>query len=192
MQRKILWRSVLIVIFLIAAIFTLYPTFNVGPTQKEVDRLIGELSQITGKSNEMVQSTICSDIQPGVKSPNETLSREEQKNRLETDLRGRLRKQLGISDQGQVEKYLPTAIALRENYQTYLKHEGKAIKLGLDLQGGTYLVSEVNIPKHIYNLAKDKEIFDPIYNEALAEYSTLKGDFLNILSEKIQQHNFSL
>ncbi len=192
MQRKILWRSVLIVIFLIAAIFTLYPTFSVAPTQKEVARLSNEISQISGKSTEVVQNVICGDIQPGVKSSTDDLSREERRNRLETDLRSRLRKQLGIADQGQIEKILPTAIALRENYQTYLKHEGKAIKLGLDLQGGTFLVSEVNVPKHIYNLAKDKEIFDPIYQEALTEYLTVKGDFLNLLTEKIQQHNYSL
>ncbi|MDZ7766734.1 MAG: protein translocase subunit SecD [Melioribacteraceae bacterium] len=69
----------------------------------------------------------------------------------------------------------------------------KSVKLGLDLQGGMYLVMEVNTAKLLEKLAKDP---DDKYLEILAEAEAeAKAENINLvatLAEKMQENNIRL
>ncbi|MCK5739586.1 hypothetical protein KAH55_10405, partial [bacterium] len=189
MQRNNLFKSILIVFFLVLAVITLMPTFSVQPTQAKVDALTQEIGTLSDKPVDEVSTILCGDIQLGANSTDETLSKDEQLVRLENDLRNRLKNQLDVADTETVEKALPLAKKLRGEYQKLIKDEAKAIKLGLDLQGGTYLVSEVNIPQLVYAVAKDQDEFRPIYETALTEYAHSNRDFIAIVLEKLKDEN---
>lgn len=192
MRRNNLVKTIIILFFLILAVFTLFPTFNVQPLQRDVDKISQEISQLVDKPADKVLTVLCGDIQLGAKSYDEALSKEQQEANLKTDVTNRLRKQLGITNPEKVEKALPLAVKLREKYKSLISDESKAIKLGLDLQGGTYLVSEVNIPRLIYSQAKNKADFEPVYNEALAEYKKSDREFIAVISEKLSEKNLPL
>ncbi len=189
MQRNNLFKAILIVVFLVLAIITLYPTFQVNPTQEKVDKLSQEISDLTGVPSAQVFSVFCGDIQLGSKKPDTELSKEEHQKNLENEMRTRSVRELKIKDKELIEKIVPLALNLRDTYTTKINYEAKAIKMGLDLQGGTFLVSEVNIPKLVYNLAKEKDGLDPIFNEALADYKGSDRDFIAILAEKLSDKN---
>ena len=82
MQRNNLFKTFLIVFFLILALITLYPTFQVGPTQEKVDSLLEEISQLIDRPESKVDSVLCGDIQIGAKTQDDELSAEEQQERL--------------------------------------------------------------------------------------------------------------
>jgi preprotein translocase subunit SecD len=189
MQRNNLFKAILIVIFLVLAIITLYPTFQVNPTQQKVDKISQEIGNLTGAPPDQVFSVFCGDIQLGSKKQDAELSKEEYQKKIENEMRTRSVRQLKIKDKELVEKIVPLALNLRDTYTTKINYESKAIKMGLDLQGGTFLVSEVNIPKLVYNLAKEKDGLEPIFNDALAGYKNSDRDFIAILSEKLSERN---
>jgi preprotein translocase subunit SecD len=69
----------------------------------------------------------------------------------------------------------------------------KRIKLGLDLQGGMYLVMEVNTAKLLEKLAKDPdEIFKQILKESESESKLTDENVVSILSKKMKQKSIRL
>jgi len=69
----------------------------------------------------------------------------------------------------------------------------KRIKLGLDLQGGMYLVMEVNTAKLLERLAKDPDdIFKQILKESEAESKLTDENVVSILSKKMKQKSIRL
>jgi len=75
----------------------------------------------------------------------------------------------------------------------YKKAREKRIKLGLDLQGGMYLVMEVNTAKLLERLAKDPDDqFKQIMKESVAEAKTSDENFVSILTRKLSEHKIRL
>lgn len=69
----------------------------------------------------------------------------------------------------------------------------KRVKLGLDLQGGMYLVMEVNTAKLLARLAKDPDqTFNEILAEAEEESKLSDDDVVSILASKLQERNIRL
>jgi len=69
----------------------------------------------------------------------------------------------------------------------------KRVKLGLDLQGGMYLVMEVNTAKLLEKLAKDPDQkFLEILNEAEQQAKIEEVNVVSILAQKLQQNNIRL
>ncbi|MBK8945541.1 MAG: protein translocase subunit SecD [Ignavibacteriae bacterium] len=69
----------------------------------------------------------------------------------------------------------------------------KRIKLGLDLQGGMYLVMEVNTAKLLERLANDPDVrFQNILKETTEIAKTSDQDFVSILTGKLSQNNIEL
>lgn len=69
----------------------------------------------------------------------------------------------------------------------------KRVKLGLDLQGGMYLVMEVNTAKLLEKLAKDPDQkFQEILDEADAQAKTEDVNLVAALSDLLQQNNIRL
>ncbi len=72
----------------------------------------------------------------------------------------------------------------------YRSAREKRIKLGLDLQGGMYLVMEVNTAKLLERLAKDPdEQFAQLLKSAEAESKLSDENVVSILARKMQERN---
>jgi len=73
------------------------------------------------------------------------------------------------------------------------KNDAKAIKRGLDLQGGTYLVYETNLPKLMRDVAKNKDTrFEEIMKALDAVAATPNADYFAALQEKFNAANIRL
>ncbi len=69
----------------------------------------------------------------------------------------------------------------------------KRLKLGLDLQGGMYLVLEVNTAKLLEKLAKDPdETFEQIMKEAEKEAKVSDEDVVSIVARKLKEKGIRL
>lgn len=68
-----------------------------------------------------------------------------------------------------------------------LKNRAKRIKLGLDLQGGMYLVMEINSAKLLEKLAKNPDsLFVKLLNEADLQTKSGDANIVNVLAQKIK------
>ncbi len=73
------------------------------------------------------------------------------------------------------------------------KAREKRVKLGLDLQGGMYLVMEVNTAKLLERLAKDSDPqFESILKETVEIAKTSDQDVVSILAAKLANNNIRL
>lgn len=69
----------------------------------------------------------------------------------------------------------------------------KRIKLGLDLQGGMYLVMEVNTSELLKKLAKEPdEVFEEILEQAKVEAGTTDQDLVSLIALKLQERGIRL
>lgn len=75
----------------------------------------------------------------------------------------------------------------------FKKAREKRVKLGLDLQGGMYLVMEVNTAKLLERLAKDPDQqFNDILEETVKMAKTSDEDVVTLLSNKLTENNIRL
>lgn len=83
--------------------------------------------------------------------------------------------------------------SILSNHPDYRDAREKRIKLGLDLQGGMYLVMEVNTAKLLEKLAKDPDqIFVDVLKEAEAESKISDENVVTILARKMKEKNIRM
>jgi len=83
--------------------------------------------------------------------------------------------------------------SILSNHPDYRDAREKRIKLGLDLQGGMYLVMEVNTAKLLEKLAKDPDQqFMEILKQAEAESKISDENVVGILARKMKEKNIRL
>ncbi len=83
--------------------------------------------------------------------------------------------------------------SIRFSNPDYKKAREKRVKLGLDLQGGMYLVMEVNTAKLLERLAKDPDKqFNDLLNETIKIAKTSDEDVVSILTSKLEENNIRL
>jgi preprotein translocase subunit SecD len=83
--------------------------------------------------------------------------------------------------------------SIHSNNKEYQKIREKRIKLGLDLQGGMYLVLEVNTAKLLEKLAKDPDnTFREIMKEADQEAKLSDEDLVSIVVRKLKERGIRL
>jgi len=82
---------------------------------------------------------------------------------------------------------------IKEADPSIAKDREKRVKLGLDLQGGMYLVMEVNTAKLIERVAKDPDkAFKDYLAQAEQESKRSELNVVNILAEKLKQNGIRL
>ncbi|NOZ57840.1 MAG: protein translocase subunit SecD [Calditrichaeota bacterium] len=169
MQKRLLYRSLIVVAVIILALVELYPTFRLGSLKGQLDQKIQQLSEITG------------------------LTPADLRNALGTGaLEGMVRRVLADKPDklDQASALVDEIIQLNEKIG---KYESKAIKKGLDLQGGTYLVYEVDLPKLMEQLAHNKdERFEKIIQQTVQEMEATNGDFFDLLRKNFEANNLRL
>ncbi len=86
------------------------------------------------------------------------------------------------------------SLAFFEKYGAdVLKARDNAIKLGLDLQGGMYVIMEVDIEKLLQDLAKRKDdTFNKILNESVEMSKTSDENLIDIFDTRLRDKGLSL
>jgi len=74
-----------------------------------------------------------------------------------------------------------------------IKAREDRIKLGLDLQGGMYVIMEVDIAKLLTDLAKKQDnILEQVLNETSEQTKTVDDDFVDLVDTKLKERGLSL
>ena len=163
-----LYRLILIVSLILLALWQLYPTFNLTRLNKEYDAKISQLQDMAELNIDIINDAIM------------------EKN-LEDVV---LQKVKGAENEQQVREL---AAEIQELDETVFKTERKAIKRGLDLQGGTYLVYEVDFPHLMGNIAKNaNEEFKALLKEIDIEAKQNDLEFFEVLETKFQEKGMRL
>lgn len=172
MKKKHTFRTVLILVCIALAVYYMIPTFTLNSVEQQEKSKISELAALTGMSS----ADIYYDIY-----------------RTEVDFNFNLT-QMNLSPDT-LKKAQEVVDFLRNDlYEKVVKARGKAIKQGLDLQGGMHLVMEVDQVKMLDNLARKKD--DQYYRlvkqiaEQVKEHPD--DDFYDILTQVFNQANVQL
>lgn len=134
MRRNNLLRTIIIVVSLIWGGYELYPTLRVAQLKGKSRVRLASLMRATGLQVDAI---------------NEALNRGVLESTAQQASRG------GSEDS--LRQVLETARALAALHEDLLALEPQAIRRGLDLQGGTYLVYEVKLVKMFSDQAKNKD-----------------------------------
>ncbi len=131
MQRSQLVKLILVLALVVFALYSLYPTFQLGGLQDKENNLISELGELTDLS----PATISAGITQG-------------------DLEATARNAASEENKARAVELSSRLINLNKKISDI---EESAIRRGLDLQGGTYLVYEVDLPQLLDDLGKNKD-----------------------------------
>lgn len=170
MRRKNLFKLALLVVLLGWATYQLYPTFRVGSLQKSQTRYLAQLSQLTGVDERQLLSALrVGELETALSAATVTMA---------PGVRQQAR---DLSDK---------LITLRSKID---KLEPKALRQGLDLVGGTYLVYEADLRQLARTLARDRdERFGEILAAADKRARAENRDFFDVMVEEFQARNIPL
>jgi SecD/SecF fusion protein len=170
MRRNNLARTLIIVTAIAWSLYQLYPTFVVGRQKKDAESYFAKITQHTGLQHDEI---------------NEALNA----GQLEQRIRQRLRSKPADS----IQAVLKEATSLIELHDKISKNDPKAIKRGLDLQGGTYLVYEADLPKLMRDMAKNKDArFEELMRELDKEAATPNVNYFEALQKKFSDADIRL
>ena len=131
MQRKIILKVVLVLLLAVAAVYSLYPTFQLNGLQKQETQLVEKIREMSGLSAADIEGALAVG-----------------------ELESQIRNTASAANQENALTAADQLIKLNARIATV---EGKAIRRGLDLQGGTYMVYEVDLRKFLDESAKNKD-----------------------------------
>ena len=131
MQRKIILKVVLVLLLAVAAVYSLYPTFQLNGLQKQETQLVEKIRELSGLSAADIEGALAVG-----------------------ELESQIRNTASAANQENALTAADQLIKLNARIATV---EGKAIRRGLDLQGGTYMVYEVDLRKFLDESAKNKD-----------------------------------
>ena len=134
--RKLTPRVAIVLIVIVGALYYLYPTFRYESLSKEEDKNAAWLSKEMGVPIEFVAENL---------------------NRDESILRDKLDELTGLSEAKVAGISDKLSNIFGEKQDVTLSYRKKAIKRGLDLQGGMHLVLEVDITQLLSNLARQQD-----------------------------------
>ncbi len=174
MQRKNqLWRALFILVLVVLAIYYLVPTAQTLVMDKELDERIAEMSDKSGVSETLLRDRIF---------------------QMDYDLVSEIRDRENLSESVRSEIASEIDKLRSDFYEDYSDAQNDAIKLGLDLQGGMYLVLEVDLAELMNQLARDaqsdeyKEISAAIH-ERLQDPT---ADFKTVVMEEFEKRDVPL
>ncbi|UCE04843.1 MAG: protein translocase subunit SecD [bacterium] len=169
-SRSLLYRFVLIVGLFLLALWQLYPTFNLSRLNKKQELNFSEAQKIANVGIEDIKTAL-----------------------LEENLESTMLKAINDSSKDKETRELAKGIVNLD--EKIVKSEKLAIKRGLDLQGGTFLVYEVNFVHYLSNpnVAKNpdrqlQELLEEIDYEA--KHQNL--DFFEMLRPKFEEKGIPL
>ena len=170
MRRKNLFKTLIILAALIWSVIVLTPTYMLNQQKQEADNFYAAIEENTSLNR--------NDIKAALSSGN-----------LELQVRNTFKSTNGNS----VDTLLEDVISLIKVNEKIEENEPKSIKLGLDLQGGTYLVYEVDLPKMLETLAQERDSdLDSGIKKTVARTRETNEDFFAALLEVCREDNLRL
>ncbi len=167
MQKEHVFRAVLILVLIVLSVISLYPTLQLGGLQKREAARVEQINSLTGLGKAEIEAGL-------TRGDLETLVRENVKN-------DSLDYALELSDK------------LIKLNTRLTKVEGNAIRQGLDLQGGTYLVYEVDLPQLLREKAKNKDDrLEDIINATQRQTEKEGTEFFSALQENFNSRDIRL
>jgi preprotein translocase subunit SecD len=171
MRRKNLFKTLFILLVIGWSVVVLYPSFHVTQLENRAEEHYKKIEENTSLTRNEVKAALSSA-------------------NLQLQVRNRFKGSDGTSLEGIVNSDVLPLIELDAKIK---KEEPQAIRLGLDLQGGTYLVYEVDLPQLMQNLAKVKdEAFETTIRKTLTRTQTTNEDFFDALTEVFAEDNLRL
>lgn len=169
MRRNNTLRTILIAAAILWSIYQLYPTIIVTSLRGKAEANISALTRMTNIQTDEINQAL---------------------------IKGVLEQRVRQALQGNTEQ-LPAALqevnALVKVNDDLAKYEDRAIKRGLDLQGGSYLVYEVDLPKMARDMAKNKNAqFEEILLQVETESSQPNVDFFEVLQRRFAEKDLRL
>ncbi len=167
MQRSHITKIVLVLALLIVAGVSLYPTFQMSGLKQQESQYFTTIENNTGLTKLDIDEAL-----------------------TEGDLEARIRK---LSSGDSMEQALASASELIKLNATIEKVEKRAIKQGLDLQGGTYLVYEADLPQLLRNLAKNQdERLEDIIDATKTTVEEEGAEFFPTLEQNFKSRNVDM
>ncbi len=167
MQRSHITKVVLVLALLIVAGVSLYPTLQMSELKQQENQLLVQIESNTGLTRYDIDEAL-----------------------TEGDLEARIR---ATSSGDTTSQALEAAAALIELNTKIEKVEKSAIKQGLDLQGGTYLVYEADLPQLLRNLAKNQDDrLEDIINATKSRVDQEGADFFVALQENFRARDVEM
>ncbi|MFQ5636427.1 MAG: protein translocase subunit SecD [bacterium] len=170
MRRKNVFRSIIILLASLLSVLALYPTFQLSQLKKRAEDHYLAIEQNTTLTR--------NDITAALKSTNLELT---------------ARDNFAATNGNTLDDILDDVKSLDELFVKIEQNEEKSIKLGLDLQGGSYLVYEVNLPQLLRENAKvvdDK--FETALNKTVEKAQSTNDPFFDVLTTVFQEQNLRL
>ncbi len=173
MKRSHWFRALVIVSALVLALVYLFPTLRTKQLDNELNQSLMEISEATGMPFEVLREEIF---------------------RFSVNLPGQVREIEGLDEETR-QQVIDTIDYLRnEFYDSYNAAQDGTIRLGLDLQGGIYLVLEVNVVELMDNIAQNRderyeEISAEIHRRLRAEPQT---DYEGVISNVFQEYDVQM
>ncbi len=134
MRKNNVFKTIIILVAVVWSLIVLFPTFQLKNLEKQAEQCYSEIIANTSLEH--------NDIKAALSAGN-----------LELQVRDNFKG----SDGKTVDDLVGTVEKLVNLDEKVVANEPKSIKLGLDLQGGTYLVYEVDLPQLLMNVAKDPD-----------------------------------
>jgi len=163
MRRKNLFKTLIILTALIWSVIVLTPTYMLNRQKQEADNFYAAIEE------------------------NTTLNRNDIKAALSAgDLELQVRNTFKGTSGNSIDSLLEDVNSLIKVNEKIEENEPKSIKLGLDLQGGTYLVYEVDLPKMLETLAKERDSdLDLSIKKTAARVRETNDDFFDSVLDEI-------
>lgn len=170
MRRNNLLKTLIILLAFVWSIVVLFPTFQLQQDKKTADSLFSKIEKNTSLKQD--------DIKTALSSGNLEL---------------RVRDEFKGSDSDSLNAVLTDVNELTKIDEKIAKMETKSIKLGLDLQGGTYLVYEIDLPQLMTNLAKETDrTLEEIISETVKRIQTNNLDFFDELRKVFHEKGIAM
>ena len=166
MQRSYVIKAALIFVLLIIALVSLYPTLRLSDIREQETVLVNEIVSLSGLSRGDVNDAL-----------------------INRELNALLRR---TASGDTLERVVALGGQLAQVYDKLQRVEANAIHQGLDLQGGTYLVYEADLPQLIRERSKrqDEEL-EQVITEVQNKTES-GGDFFTVLSQVCRERDISL
>lgn len=171
MRRKNLVRTLIILMVIGWSVVVLYPTYNVNQLESKAEVYYAKIQESTTLNRNEIRAALNS-------------------GNLQLQARNHFKGVDGADLDSFINANVQPLIELDDKIK---EDEPKAIPLGLDLQGGTYLVYEVDLPQLMQNLAKAKDSdFEAAIQAITARVHSTNDDFFDILPAVFQEKGFRL
>lgn len=168
MNQSLLYRGLFIVGALLVSLWLLYPSIKVARYHSRQEQQIARLQQLTDLRSDELRNALIS-------------------GNLEAVVLNALKES---SNEATARSLVREAMALNDKISAI---EKRAIKRGLDIQGGTFLIYEVDFPNFLATIAKNPDaILKQTLSEIDVEAKNKDLDYFDVLVTKFAEKNLPI